>query len=164
LWRHGIAPAPACSRSANGRRLKDSQRRAEAEIGWMIDLVNAIRSLRAEMNITATPLALIGPQTTRARGGRWTDFLKRSRGVGHRIRDGAAAGSCSSLCAGGCGAALKAIIDSWPSRRGSQRKSQGRGRHQARRCQARQSRVVRKARKIIEREGKREKPKTAAQS
>jgi valyl-tRNA synthetase len=52
---------------------------AEAEIGWVIDLVNAIRSLRAEMNITAaTPLALIGAtDETRARAGRWTDFLKR---------------------------------------------------------------------------------------
>jgi valyl-tRNA synthetase len=52
---------------------------AEAEIGWVIDLVNAIRSVRAEMNITAaTPLALIGAtDEARARARRWTDFLKR---------------------------------------------------------------------------------------
>jgi valyl-tRNA synthetase len=52
---------------------------AEAEIGWVIDLVNAIRSVRAEMNITAaTPLALVdASEQTRGRAGRWADFLKR---------------------------------------------------------------------------------------
>ena len=36
---------------------------AEAEIGWVVDLVTAIRSVRAEMNIppaTLTPLVLVG--------------------------------------------------------------------------------------------------------
>src|SRR5207302_7909822 len=44
---------------------------AEAEIGWVVDLVTAIRSLRAEMNITAgiqMPVLLVGPSAlTQAR-------------------------------------------------------------------------------------------------
>ena len=45
----------------------------------MVDLVSAIRSVRAEMNITAaTPLALVNAtDETRARAARWADFLKR---------------------------------------------------------------------------------------
>jgi valyl-tRNA synthetase len=52
---------------------------AEAEIGWVVDLVSAIRSVRAEMNIAAaTPLALVNAaDETRARASRWADFLKR---------------------------------------------------------------------------------------
>jgi len=52
---------------------------AEAEIGWVVDLVTAIRSLRAEMNISvATPLLLVGATGgTRGRAERWGDFLKR---------------------------------------------------------------------------------------
>ena len=39
---------------ASGRRTTVSTiAKAEAEIGWLIDLVTAIRSVRAEMNITA---------------------------------------------------------------------------------------------------------------
>ncbi len=52
---------------------------AEAEIGWLIDLVSAIRSVRAEMNITAQiPLVLVnaGPYT-RERAHHWGDFIKR---------------------------------------------------------------------------------------
>jgi len=54
---------------------------AEAEIGWVIDLVTAIRSLRAEMNITMAtevPLVLVGVSAeTEARAGRWADVIKR---------------------------------------------------------------------------------------
>jgi valyl-tRNA synthetase len=54
---------------------------AEAEIGWAIDLITLIRSLRSEMNVvpaTLIPLQLVNvsPQT-RARAERWTDFIKR---------------------------------------------------------------------------------------
>jgi valyl-tRNA synthetase len=44
-----------------------------------VDLVGTIRSVRAEMNITApTPLLLVNaPEETRARADRWADFLKR---------------------------------------------------------------------------------------
>jgi valyl-tRNA synthetase len=54
---------------------------AEAEIGWLIDLVTAVRSLRAEMNIPPAaqiPLVLADASAeTRARAGRWADFGKR---------------------------------------------------------------------------------------
>jgi valyl-tRNA synthetase len=52
---------------------------AEAEIGWVIDLVTAIRSVRAEMNITAQiPLVLAGVSAeTKARADRWAEFIKR---------------------------------------------------------------------------------------
>jgi valyl-tRNA synthetase len=53
--------------------------KAEAEIGWLIDLVTAIRSIRAEMNITAAiPLVLAGAsKETQARAERWAEFIKR---------------------------------------------------------------------------------------
>jgi valyl-tRNA synthetase len=53
---------------------------AEAEIGWVIDLVTAIRSVRAEMNIapgTEIPLVLAGTPATQARAGRWGEFMRR---------------------------------------------------------------------------------------
>ena len=46
---------------ASSRRVQRSA--AEAEIGWVVDLVTAIRSVRAEMNIppaTLMPLVLVG--------------------------------------------------------------------------------------------------------
>jgi valyl-tRNA synthetase len=53
--------------------------KAEAEIGWVIDLVTAIRSMRAEMNITAAiPLVLANVSAeTKARAERWAEFIKR---------------------------------------------------------------------------------------
>ena len=53
--------------------------KAEAEIGWVVDLVTAIRSVRAEMNITAQiPLVLAGASAeTKARAERWTEFVQR---------------------------------------------------------------------------------------
>jgi len=56
-----------------------SDDKAEAEIGWVIDLVTAIRSVRAEMNITvAIPLVLAGALAeTKARADRWSEFIKR---------------------------------------------------------------------------------------
>jgi valyl-tRNA synthetase len=54
---------------------------AEAEIGWVVDLVTAIRSVRAEMNITPatlTPLVLAGASAeTKGRAQRWNDVVKR---------------------------------------------------------------------------------------
>jgi valyl-tRNA synthetase len=54
---------------------------AEAEIGWVIDLVTAIRSVRAEMNIvpsTLTPLVLVGASPEiRERVPRWNEVIKR---------------------------------------------------------------------------------------
>jgi valyl-tRNA synthetase len=57
-------------------RLDDAA--AEAEIGWVIDLVTAIRSVRVEMNIGPTPLVLAGvSQETAERARRWSDFVRR---------------------------------------------------------------------------------------
>ena len=54
---------------------------AEAEIGWVVDLVTAIRSVRAEMNIppaTLMPLIMVHcRQDARARVERWSDVIKR---------------------------------------------------------------------------------------
>ncbi|MEJ2625378.1 MAG: class I tRNA ligase family protein, partial [Pseudolabrys sp.] len=52
---------------------------AEAEIGWVVDLITAVRSMRAEMNITAPiPLVLAGATPeTQARAERWAEFIKR---------------------------------------------------------------------------------------
>jgi valyl-tRNA synthetase len=57
--------------------LEDSA--AEAEIGWLIELITAVRSIRAEMNITAAiPLVLAAVSTeTAARAERWAEFIKR---------------------------------------------------------------------------------------
>jgi valyl-tRNA synthetase len=54
---------------------------AEAEIGWVIDLITAIRSVRAEMNVPAATqipllLAAVSIETT-ARAERWAEFLTR---------------------------------------------------------------------------------------
>jgi valyl-tRNA synthetase len=53
--------------------------KAEAEIGWVIELITAIRSIRAEMNITVpAPLVLAGASAeTQGRAERWADFIKR---------------------------------------------------------------------------------------
>jgi valyl-tRNA synthetase len=53
--------------------------KAEAEIGWVIDVISAIRSVRAEMNVTVPiPLVLAGASDqTWARSQRWSEFLKR---------------------------------------------------------------------------------------
>ena len=54
---------------------------AENEIGWVVDLVTAIRSVRAEMNIppaTLTPLVLAGASVeTKQRAQRWSGVVKR---------------------------------------------------------------------------------------
>jgi valyl-tRNA synthetase len=59
---------------------------AESEIGWVVDLVTAIRSVRAEMNVapaTLTPLVLSGASAeTRDRAGRWSDVVKRMARLG----------------------------------------------------------------------------------
>jgi valyl-tRNA synthetase len=53
--------------------------KAEAEIGWVIDVVTAIRSARAEMNVNV-PLPLILARASDQvweRSQRWSEFLKR---------------------------------------------------------------------------------------
>ncbi len=53
--------------------------KAEAEIGWVVDVITAIRSLRAEMNVNVPlPLILAGASDqVWSRAQRWSDFLNR---------------------------------------------------------------------------------------
>jgi valyl-tRNA synthetase len=59
--------------------LEDAE--AEAEIGWVVDVVTAIRSVRAEMNVPpASQLPLLLPASsaeTRRRAERWEAFVRR---------------------------------------------------------------------------------------
>jgi valyl-tRNA synthetase len=54
---------------------------ADAEIGWLIELVSEVRSVRSEMNVPGgakIPLALVGAgKTARARAGRYDETIKR---------------------------------------------------------------------------------------
>jgi valyl-tRNA synthetase len=55
-------------------------RAAADEIGWVIDLIATVRSLKAEMNImaTETPLVLAGASAvTQERARRWEDVIRR---------------------------------------------------------------------------------------
>jgi len=60
---------------------------SEAEIGWVVDLVTAVRSLRAEMNIApavAMPVVLVAAApATRARAQRWEDTIRALARISH---------------------------------------------------------------------------------
>jgi valyl-tRNA synthetase len=90
---------------------------AEAEIGWVVDLVTAIRSVRAEMNIppaTLTPLVLAGASAeTRERVPRWSDVIKRmARLADISFADRAPEGAVQLLVRGEVAALpLKGVID-----------------------------------------------------
>jgi valyl-tRNA synthetase len=74
-----IEPVPALALPIDVAEFTDPA--AEAEIGWVVDLVTAIRSVRAEMNIppaTLTALVLSGTSVdTKERAPRWSDVIKR---------------------------------------------------------------------------------------
>lgn len=90
---------------------------AEAEIGWVIDLVTQIRSVRAEMNIppaTLTALVLAGASAeTRERAPRWTDVIKRMARLSEiSFADRAPDGAVQLLVRGEVAALpLKGVID-----------------------------------------------------
>ncbi|MGB9367280.1 MAG: valine--tRNA ligase [Xanthobacteraceae bacterium] len=88
---------------------------AEAEIGWVVDLVSAIRSVRAEMNISATtPLELINAsKATKERAARWTEHIMRLARVSEIFyMDQPASGSVQLLVRGEVAALpLKGIIN-----------------------------------------------------
>jgi valyl-tRNA synthetase len=90
---------------------------AEAEIGWVVDLVTAIRSVRAEMNIppaTLTPLVLAGASAeTRERAQRWNDVVKRMARLSDiSFADTAPEGAVQLLVRGEAAALpLKGVID-----------------------------------------------------
>jgi valyl-tRNA synthetase len=90
---------------------------AEAEIGWVVDLVTAIRSLRAEMNIapaTLTPLVLATASAgTKDRAQRWSDVVKRMARLSEiSFADRAPEGAVQLLVRGEVAALpLKGVID-----------------------------------------------------
>jgi valyl-tRNA synthetase len=104
-----LAPWPS------GEGLDDAN--AEAEIGWVVDLVGAIRSVRAEMNIspaTQLPLVLAGASAeTKARACRWAEFIKRLARLGDiTFADAAPQGAVQLVVRGETAALpLKGVID-----------------------------------------------------
>ena len=90
---------------------------AESEIGWLVDLITAIRSVRAEMNIppaTLFPLILVTASADmRGRAERWSDVIKRLARVAEiSFSDGAPQGSLQLLVRGEVAAIpLKGVID-----------------------------------------------------
>ena len=90
---------------------------AEAEIGWVVDLVTAIRSVRAEMNIppaTLTPLVLAAASAeTKERARRWNDVVRRmARLADISLADAAPEGAVQLLVRGEVAALpLKGVID-----------------------------------------------------
>jgi valyl-tRNA synthetase len=90
---------------------------AEAEIGWLVDLINSVRSLRSEMNIapaTLMPLVLVDvSKETQGRASRWLEFLKRLARVSEvMFADKAPDGSVQLLIRGEVAALpLKGVID-----------------------------------------------------
>jgi valyl-tRNA synthetase len=90
---------------------------AEAEIGWVVDLITAIRSVRAEMNIapaTQLPLVLAAASAeTRARAERWQEFVQRlARVASISFADAPPPGSVQLLIRGEIAALpLKGVID-----------------------------------------------------
>jgi valyl-tRNA synthetase len=90
---------------------------AEGEIGWLIDLVTAIRSVRAEMNIppaTLTSLVLAGASAeTQERVPRWSDVIKRMARLSDiSFADRAPQGAVQLLVRGEVAALpLKGVID-----------------------------------------------------
>ena len=89
--------------------------KAEAEIGWVIELITALRSLRAEMNISAQiPLVLAGASAdSQARAQRWAEFMKRLARVSDiSFADSAPQGSVQLVIRGEVAALpLKGVID-----------------------------------------------------
>jgi valyl-tRNA synthetase len=90
---------------------------AEAEIGWVVDLVTAIRSVRAEMNIapaTLVPLVLAAASVeTSGRAQRWSDVVKRMARLSDiSFADQAPQGAVQLLVRGEVAALpLKGVID-----------------------------------------------------
>jgi valyl-tRNA synthetase len=89
--------------------------KAEAEIGWVVDLITSIRSLRAEMNVNVQlPLLLVGVSAeTKARAERWREFVMRlARPSSIDFADAAPQGSAQLVVRNEVAALpLKGIVD-----------------------------------------------------
>ncbi len=90
--------------------------KAEAEIGWLVDLISAVRSVRSEMNVPAAqqvPLVLVAAKETRARAERWGDALKRLARLSEiSFADAPPSGSVQLLVRGEVAAMpLKGVVD-----------------------------------------------------
>ena len=70
---HATVPQDQPSREASAGA------QAEAEIGWVIDLITAIRSIRSEMNVTGQPPLILADVSdeAKARAERWAEFIRR---------------------------------------------------------------------------------------
>ncbi|HEX2137952.1 MAG TPA: valine--tRNA ligase [Microvirga sp.] len=90
---------------------------AEAEIGWLVDLISEIRSARSETNVPAgaqVPLVLIAPSAeVRARAERWEDTIRRMARLSEITAAAAAPRSSVQLIVRGEVAALplEGIVD-----------------------------------------------------
>jgi valyl-tRNA synthetase len=90
---------------------------AEAEIGWVVDVITAIRSVRTEMNLKPAmqiPMVLAGTAAeTSERAQRWSDVIKRMAKIADiSIADAPPAGAVQLLVRGDTVALpLKGIID-----------------------------------------------------
>jgi valyl-tRNA synthetase len=111
------APLPPAAFVVRDSMMNLRDAAAEAEIGWVVDLVTAVRSVRAEMNIppaTLTPLLLAAASAeTKARAQRWDGTIKRlARLADISFADQAPEGSVQLLVRGEVAALpLKGVID-----------------------------------------------------
>ncbi len=89
---------------------------AELEIGWLVDLITAIRSVRSEMNIppaTLFPLILVKASAEmQSRANRWSDSSSVWRGWARFVRRQSAAGVAAIAGARrGCGDPAQGVVD-----------------------------------------------------
>ena len=73
------ARSAARSQRVARRSKASATRKREAEIGWVIDLITAVRSVRAEMNVNVPlPLVMVSVgDHVWDRAERWSEFIKR---------------------------------------------------------------------------------------
>ncbi|MFZ3179230.1 MAG: valine--tRNA ligase [Methylocystis silviterrae] len=93
--------------------LEDAE--AESEIGWVVDLISEVRSLRAEMNLTSeTELLLIGAdEALKARATRWDETIRKLARLSHiGFAEAAPKSSAQIIVRGGVAAMpLEGVID-----------------------------------------------------
>jgi valyl-tRNA synthetase len=88
---------------------------AESEIGWVVDLISEVRSLRAEMNLTSeTELLLIGAgDALKARATRWDETIRKLARLSYiGFAEAAPKSSAQIIVRGGVAAMpLEGVID-----------------------------------------------------